>query len=511
MRDITVKYLDELWYNIQFNKIIVTEQYRIERGEIRIQNLQCKELIFLKNVTLNNTIVKNSERINNSTMVIENTTFKKGLNIEWGDVLIEKCNIQGWLQINRMNWTIIASDHNNNIESNFSIKVKIQFGELDTISYIENNIKHFDLEINRTKNIENISIKKPYKSVILNSIQTKENFSLDIKNSIINEGGIFHISESIINWKISLYQFYNLSNVGVLFSNSVIKNFRLHSCNLWTSALNWITIWELTLENVTLNDCIFNAIEFESYELWEIKDNDWNINYKKQKDSYRQLKHVMDKNWNHTEANKFYALEMEYYERTLDIWWGWFLDNLKNFIKTSFHWEKAKILWEIIVLRFSKRINDFWNNWLSPLFWLLFFSSFATLIDGIISTNSIKELFYPIAFFALLWGVFYIFRKFEKTRKVNDFVINISQNTYLIIFAAIFTFIGFSLKGFNFLEAFSVYVNPIWFLPEYFIQNGEKLYIKYSWFEKLIFILYKALYGVILWHLIVAAKRTTKR
>jgi hypothetical protein len=29
------------------------------------------------------------------------------------------------------------------------------------------------------------------------------------------------------------------------------------------------------------------------------------------KDNYRQLKHVMDKNANYTEANKFFALEME--------------------------------------------------------------------------------------------------------------------------------------------------------------------------------------------------------
>lgn len=30
------------------------------------------------------------------------------------------------------------------------------------------------------------------------------------------------------------------------------------------------------------------------------------------KDNYRQLKHVMDKNANYTEANEFYALEMDY-------------------------------------------------------------------------------------------------------------------------------------------------------------------------------------------------------
>jgi hypothetical protein len=36
------------------------------------------------------------------------------------------------------------------------------------------------------------------------------------------------------------------------------------------------------------------------------------------KDNYRQLKHVMDKNMNYTDANEFYALEMLYYTKYIN-------------------------------------------------------------------------------------------------------------------------------------------------------------------------------------------------
>lgn len=76
------------------------------------------------------------------------------------------------------------------------------------------------------------------------------------------------------------------------------------------------------------------------------------------KDYYRQLKHSHDEIWNKIEANKFFAKEMEYYEKSLT-------------------WKE----WDKKLISFIQRIsNNYGNSWLRPFFWIFIISFLYTLI-----------------------------------------------------------------------------------------------------------------------------------
>jgi hypothetical protein len=176
-----------------------------------------------------------------------------------------------------------------------------------------------------------------------------------------------------------------------------------------------------------LNDCVFNWVDFK-YNLKEII-NKWTVDYKVMKDNYRQLKHVMDKNWNHTEANKFFALEMEYYSK---------LENIS--------------LYEKISLLFQKLVNNYWNNWFNNFIIILLFAWLSTLIN----------------YFYLL--------------------------------------ICYDLIKFNFILTFFNLLSPFyWLWKDTF--NTLNLDLPLYWG----FILYKIIYWTLIYQLIIALKRTTKR
>ncbi len=140
-------------------------------------------------------------------------------------------------------------------------------------------------------NIINIWNKVSFKWISLNN------------NNLLNQ----LLIDSIEIWELIL------ENINNNFESFEIRNCKIDkliikNSNLWNAVFNWVEIWKLEIENATLNDCIFNWVDFKTYKL---SDNNWKISTKVMKDNYRQLKHVMDKNWNHTEANIFFALEMK--------------------------------------------------------------------------------------------------------------------------------------------------------------------------------------------------------
>jgi len=75
------------------------------------------------------------------------------------------------------------------------------------------------------------------------------------------------------------------------------------------------------------------------------------------KDYSRQLKDIMDKNGNHTEANIFFTSEMEYYGKTLK----WIS---KDFFNKLLHTSQSII-------------SKFGNSWIRALICLIVFSIVA--------------------------------------------------------------------------------------------------------------------------------------
>lgn len=185
-----------------------------------------------------------------------------------------------------------------------------------------------------------------------------ENTDLYISGSIIEH---FEIKSSwlvIENWSIERCRFNNwiwdnlkFNNLTLLSSTfiknsfididfpsdrnkSIFRDVDFHGNSF--SNVNW---WEYFSEQQLLPYSENNVIKFKST----------NIPYPSLKELYRRLKFEYDSVWNKTEANKFFAKEMEYYEKSL----------------TWKEWDKKTISF---IQRFS---NNYGNSWIRPFLWII--------------------------------------------------------------------------------------------------------------------------------------------
>ena len=406
------------------------------------------------------------------------------------------------------------------------------------------------------------------KDFIIEDVTLLENESITRKNT--EEKTYYHsrkksfIKEIKISNPVFLEKFsiknLNLWTLRLENINSTIKSFQLNdftinhliikNSDLSNAQFNWLRIKKLTILNSNLQNCIFNWVNLESYDLWdEISENDWNdlktykLSTLQLRDNYRQLKFVMDKNWNHTEANKFYAKEMEYYWKTLSLGNDSLYTIINNLFEENFTWKNAAVASEKITLLFSSFVSDFWNNWIQPAFILFVIWFLATIIHLAVEILTIltnNSIYWNILFIILICVIIFIDYKSNKQNNLLSQLIDKSLSKIwffiIFVFSSFFVLeiinIYFSIKqnnwlnddtlisilkmifiDFNFhsLSVFWNYLNPIWLLPEFTIIDWQKYYITYNWIELLAFVLYKIIYGILLWHLIVAAKRTTRR
>lgn len=182
-------------------------------------------------------------------------------------------------------------------------------------------------------NIKNIRIEWLMNTLIIDYLQ--------IYNSDIERWFIKNLHINSLEWD-------NIEIKDTYFSNIVFpsksSDFRVRSFRLVNSIfsnINW------------------GAYFSESYSSSDGKTNfrieDWEM-----KELYRTFKYSHDQIWNKTEANKFYAKEMEYYRKSLG----------RN------EFDKKLISWV------QQYTSNYWNSWILPLWWIFGLSSIYTSFSG---------------------------------------------------------------------------------------------------------------------------------
>ena len=415
-------FLPDLLENKYNNASWVTEEI------LKNLNLVFKWKVHFSNVK-NEMIIKNiifSDEVilkNSNNIFFENCNFKKDYKLDntrnYWIINFYHCEFKNIQLLNfKTNWiyfndTKFKKLEIRNIEINNTIDISNTKEKIPYYLSIKSSIKNWDIFIDWIKNLVNLHIWKNEKRWTLWKIEIHNiNFlSWDWKNSyIIND---IDIKNLVIKYSTNFSK-------KLIFQNLILNELSIINTDLWETTFNWVEITKLYLENTNLNNCIFNWVDFPNeYKLEQKK-----LKNKKMKDNYRQLKFVMDKNWNHTEANKFYWLEMEYYMK----------------IKSTSNYEK-------FILFSSYLLNNFWNSWILPSFWILSLAYFSTFIYSTINWN------------------------------------------YILV---------------TFIKQFLYLLYPLYWIDWKVIINLEVKIL--LWFT-----LYKILYIIILWHLWVALKRTTKR
>ena len=385
----------------------------------------------------------------------------------------------------------------------FNCKVKLAFYHFKIIDF-----SIYDTWLSNNEWYENIDkesyyFRKKYQSYFKEIIisNPKELWNLSISNIKI--------------WKLILedikpiYDSFQLINLDI--GELIIRN-----SDLSNVSFNWLHLKKITLLNSNIQDSIFNWVYFKSYEIWtEIVEEErkrkktYKLSDLQLKDNYRQLKFVMDKNWNHTEANKFFEMEMFYYEKIVDSkkifekWW------LKKLHKEWFSSINAGLIWEKIVLFLWDIISNHWNNFIKPIFLIFMLAFLAT---------DVKFLY---DYFPLLSDSFkdYTFYQNASIRELLSWVSSLILTMFLYIWIFLISkkFIYSTILGSFIIIQFWLWYNIFWSFMSFLLPFAPIYWLDFSSFKELNIIetiwlwIYKIFYWIILWHLIVAAKRTTRR
>lgn len=356
-----------------------------------------------------------------------------------------------------------------------------------------------NINLTSCKNISNVKI-------IEDRMKEQEypfiNFRID--NIIFDEDVDLYLSwtklwDFIINDVAILWKKFKLNNL--LINN----NFIINDVNFGSTIFNGLSFSDQCNKFIKLpvfNNCTFNDIDWSNFDFQlENEKEKLKNTLREQRDIYRQLKYVLDSNWNKLDANKFYEKEMQYeMKRNLEevIFKDWFRKWIKELWQNDFLWKQGKILWERIVLLLWYNINEFWNNWLSPIKLILSLAIIATSLDfsyydyiaakndnttGLLFSQNIETIIQNSIIILLI--IFFTIKYF------TQFII------FLIFITIIYT------NG-EVIKIFFQYLYPLYWLKQDFIKSLNA-------FELWSFILYKVIYWILLWHLIVALKRTTRR
>lgn len=531
-----INYLDDLWFD---DAILYGLKFATE-GQILIKDIIIINLIQKENIFTD--IDRISDLLPNPWSIIWTKVWKP---IKPQSTIIGIQSFPDWFNTNYCNWVekfkyfYLQHREEVNITTTLWFAPWVLQGDRTLLNYTDGrDVKPVDLWFFNDENIGKINIsgffwsmyfeainfecievsditrswkkneiffnlQKPFLSISEDYIQDRKDNKIILKN--LDDIKNIHLIWDVYS-KINLEIIdCDLQNTPIFISNLIIKSLVIINTDLGNGRFNWVKIWKLTLENVTLNDCIFNGVDFpKNYQLEDI----WDI--KKLKDNYRQLKFVMDKNWNYVDADKFYQREKESELEYLDKKGKEI--NINSLFSLRFWISESWNISRKIPLIFGKILTNFWNNWIVWFIFLNFFVATSVLLksfyekyyyNDMISNPIIDTVIPNINFWywlTVFWATIYIYVWI--IRLLSWIMSKLPIIWILIIF--IFWYYIYDQNIFS--EFLSLLVNPFyWF--KWFIDNANELNaIELIWFT-----LYKILYWVILWHLWVALKRVTRR
>lgn len=252
------------------------------------------------------------------------------------------------------------------------------------------------------------------------SLKDKISFKNSTFQSIVS---FSHLNQKEITTKdkniLILYRttFYKKSYID--FNNCEIKSIKIENLQNYSNFVKFTNI--KILENLTLRNSNLTKIEFHNLNLTECKTEienvsfighsgftifnnvKWGKNIKGNRDTFRQLKYVNDKQGNIIEANKFYSIEMKKYKEDLKE------ESCKTHCQDK------------IVFFINEKVSNFSQSWLRPLIWFFivglffFLLSYIDKINSVTYTNiSLKNIGYNI-------NEFFKFINPFKTVNNNDF------------------------------------------------------------------------------------------
>jgi hypothetical protein len=498
--------------------------------------------------------VNNLEDIENLKSFLDNINWDKIININFeiwnnevekinklmsllSDIFYDKININFKEDFISHYWKIIFTKINNaKFEKNFIVArnnfldwLSISNCIFKNLCIIEkNHFSNWKLQLS-WNTISTLMLKNNEKLNIVNI-----NWSFDKKSEIWNldifwdNNDIFQLSLANTNIKNFIIQDISNFKENSFFNRLEINNMHFITTNLDNFNFSSSTFKKLTIYQSIFHNTIFNWINFpENYILednfiiknypifyttnYNIKSRNEKISNSELKDNYRQLKFVMDKNWNYTEWNKFYSLEMEYYMKSLDI------DKKKVGFFSLFYnndwcfWTNYEKAWDIFSLKLSYLISNFWNNlyrvafsiisYISIIYMLTFLSWLINelYINSEIISDFIMYIFIIVSIILLSRKNIYEF--FDKF-KVNIYF------SYLIKFISfivvIITLNIEDYKSFHWIKTLAFILNPLSWIDH---ENISKL----VWTKQIGLIFHKIIYATLIYHLIVTIRRNTKR
>lgn len=170
----------------------------------------------------------------------------------------------------------------------------------------------------------------------------------DVNISSFDIDSVDNISDAVVFFDVTIHRRFLLKNTN-------LSNYEFHTCNFEKIEE------EIKIENVSFISnngyTIFNGVKWGNISKTFDSSTD--------RDTFRQLKHVNEKQGNIIEANKFYSAEMKAYK-----------EELKN-NKNKFNRQDRFIFW------LNEKVSNFSQSWLKPFGWFLLLGFIAFLLSNI--------------------------------------------------------------------------------------------------------------------------------
>ena len=344
---------------------------------------------------------------------------------------------------------------------------------------IENNMTNFVFQNLIMSKHANIFIEIRNSTITICEITNlnNEQCNLNINNCQINN---FKFLKSIIKE----FSFYNIKlneNSTLLLEDIIVNKYLLEKLSQKSDYLQFNNI--KILDNLKFNKIEFNNTYFNNFNIENVKNKveiektsflgakfnsfEWgNISIiKTNRDTFRQLKYILDEQKNYIQANNFFVMEMKKYK-----------EELKN--KSNVYWQDK------FVFFLNEKISDFGRNWFLSILWFLLISLFIIIGIKFYQKPTLEKDYYIyMIYLILVMGVPYFIYK----KKIISIIV--------ILFS------------FYIFHAYTNNYNPFNEFANFINLKIHKDYKSYSF----VWFIHKLLTSFIIYHFIIALRRQTKR